>query len=159
MVPYSFISYFHDQVKVHFNRTRPVNNIDKRIILTLMVMIFFSSCDKEGIINGGAFISASKDRVSAFYLYDFISMEDVEVHASSLDHSIGRLTASFYFSHNSNIPSQDLRLSKDLQEAKSVIGQYSYNIKYAFLRDKNGFERLVNCMEIPDDDLCDPNNL
>ena len=64
MVPYSFISYFHDQVKVHFKRSGPVNNIDKRIILTLMVMIFFSSCDKEGIINGGAFISASKDRVS-----------------------------------------------------------------------------------------------
>ena len=153
------MSYLHDQVRGYFKLSYSESNIEKRIILTVMVMIFFSNCNKEGIINGGGFISASKDRVSAFYLYDFVSMEDVEEHASSLDHSIGRLTASYYFSHNSNIPSQSLRLSKDLQEAKSVIGQYSFNIKYAFLRDKNGYERLVDCMEIPDDDLCDPNNL
>lgn len=127
--------------------------------MPVLVMILFSSCNKEGIINGGGFISDDQDRVSAFYLYDYISREDVESHASSLDHTQGQLTAIYYFSHNSNIPTQALRMSKDLQEAKSIMGQYSFNIKYAFLIDSIGNERFVGCMDRPEDDLCDPNNL
>jgi len=133
--------------------------MDKRIIMSAMVMIIIPSCNKDGIINGGGFISDDQDRVSAFYLYDYVSSEDVEFHASSLDHSQGQMTAIYYFSHNSNIPTQALRMSKDLHEAKSIMGQYSFNIKYAFLRDSNGNERFVGCLDGPKDDLCDPNNL
>ena len=68
----------------------------------------------------------------------------------------GSTTAVYYFSYNSNIPSHSLDLVKNLSEANKLINDYSYNIKYAFIRDKSGEIKFVDCSESPNNKLCNP---
>ena len=114
----------------------------------------FFSCSKSGIIDGGSYISDKEGQIHAFYLYDFVSTNDVQEHAHTLDHSLGEIMESYYFSHNSNIPSQSLRLSKNFKDATEVIKTYAFNIKYAYQKDVKGEARFVDCVAFPNDQLC-----
>ena len=114
----------------------------------------FFSCSKSGIIDGGSYISDKEGQIHAFYLYDFVSMNEVHEHAHRLDHSLGEIMESYYFSHNSNIPSQSLRLSKNFKDATGVIKVYAFNIKYAYQKDAKGEVRFVDCVAFPNDQLC-----
>lgn len=114
----------------------------------------FFSCSKSGIIDGGSYISDKEGQIHAFYLYDFVSMNEVYEHAHRLDHSLGEIMESYYFSHNSNIPTQSLRLSKNFNDATAVIEAYAFNIKYAYQKDAKGEVRFVDCVAFPNDQLC-----
>ena len=96
------------------------------------------------------------DRLNTYYLYDFISKEKVKNHAMESVYTKGRTPANYYFSYNSKIPSHSLELAKSLSEANKLIDDYSYNIKYAFIRNNSGEMRFVDCSESPDDKLCNP---
>ena len=106
----------------------------------------FFSCSKSGIIDGGSYISDKEGQIHAFYLYDFVSINDIQEHARTLDHNLGEIMESYYFSHNSNIPSQSLRLSKNFKDATEVIKTYAFNIKYAYQKDVKGEARFVDCV-------------
>ena len=124
--------------------------------LLLFIGLAFWGCDNKGIINGGYYKNDNMDRLNTYYLYDFVSIEKVKKHAMESAYTKGSTTANYYFSYNSNIPSHSLELVKSLSEANKLIDDYSYNIKYAFIRNKSGEMRFVDCSESPNDNLCSP---
>ena len=134
--------------------------VDLEMIRHLLLLIFIGvaywGCDKKGIINGGHYKNDNLDRLNTYYLYDFISKGKVEKHAMESAYTKGSTTANYYFSYNSNIPSHSLELVKSLSEANKLIDDYSYNIKYAFIRNKSGEMKFVDCSESPNDKLCNP---
>lgn len=133
------------------------NNV--QILMIILIGMFCMNCARESIIHGGSYKSEDGHSLNTFYLYDFVSMENVEDHALATIDPHSELTANYYFSHNANIPSHSLQFSADIQEAINTIGQYSTNMKYAFVSDEMGIAKLVNCVDEPNDILCDPRKL
>ncbi|MEL1226729.1 MAG: hypothetical protein VW963_08290, partial [Candidatus Neomarinimicrobiota bacterium] len=68
------------------------------------------------------------------------------------------LSASFYFSHNSNVPTQSLRLSKNFQDAIDIMTQYHHSLKYVSFKNETGQISFVDCTSDPDNKLCRGNN-
>ena len=122
----------------------------------LFIGLVIWGCDNKGIINGGYYKNDKMDRLNTYYLYDFISIEKVKKHAMESAYTKGSTTANYYFSYNSNIPSHSLKLVKSLSEANKLINVYSSNIKYAFIRNKLGETKFVDCSKSPDEKLCNP---
>ena len=122
----------------------------------LFIGLAYWGCGNKGIISGGYYKNSNMDRLNTYYLYDFISKEKVKNHAMESVYTKGGTTANYYFSYNSKIPSHSLELAKSLSEANKLNDDYSYNIKYAFIRNNSGVMRLVDCSESPDDKLCNP---
>ena len=127
--------------------------------MIIVIGILSMDCGKESIIHGGSYASGNGHSLNTFYIYDFVSMEDVGKHALASIEPDSKMTANYYFTHNANIPSHSLQFSANIQEAKDLIGQYSINIKYAFISDQIGTTRLVNCVDESNDILCDPRKL
>jgi len=121
---------------------------------SLVLILSFSCCSKSGIIEGGSYVSEKEGQIHAFYLYDFITKEEVHKHALSLNPNSDEQITIYYFSHNSNIPSQNLRLSKNIKDAKRVIKKYAFNIKYAFENNSEDEIKFIDCLAYPDDELC-----
>ena len=124
----------------------------------LIVLWTFTACADSGIIEGGKFSSNGKHIVRAFYLHDYISKNKVKEHALTLSNESIDLSASFYFSHNSNVPTQSLRLSKNFQEAMDIMTQYHHSLKYVFFKNETGRTSFVDCMSDPANNLCKGNN-
>ena len=128
-----------------------------KIILFLIGMMILSCKDKisnSSIIEQGNFINKNNDRINTYYIYDFASKENVKKHGSQSEYSKGSITTNFYFSHNGNIPSQELRNTDNLSEAYKLIGEYSYYIKYVYNKDPLGEIKFVDCSQIPKDEFC-----
>ena len=81
-------------------------------------------------------------------------VENVKKHGSQSKYSKGSVTTNFYFSHNGNIPSQELRNTENLSEAYKLISEYSYYIKYVYNKDPLGEIKFVDCSQIQKDDFC-----
>ena len=126
----------------------------------LALFIFLSliiACADSGIIEGGKFSSSEKNSVQAFYLHDYISRDKVKEHALTHIDESEDLSASFYFSHNSNVPTQSLRLSKNFQDAIDVMTQYHHSLKYVSFKNETGQISFVDCISDPDSKLCKGN--
>ena len=111
---------------------------------------------KKGIYEQGYYINEKKDRLNTYYIYDFVVKEKIKMHAMESEHTMGSITANYYFSYNSNIPNQDLVNAENLIDANKLIDNYSYGIKYAFIRNHVGEINFVDCSESPYDELCTP---
>ena len=124
----------------------------------LSALLFFLSlitnCADIGIIEGGKFSSSQKGSVNAFYLHDYVSIDKVKEHALTLIDESKDLSASFYFSHNSNVPTQSLRLSKNFQDAIDIMTQYHHSLKYVSFKNETGQISFVDCTSDPDNKLC-----
>ena len=133
----------------------------QRISILSTLLSFLSliiSCADSGIIEGGKFSGGQKTSVHAFYLYDYISKDKVKEHALTIINESKNLSASFYFSHNSNVPTQSLRLSKNFQDAIDIMVQYHHSLKYVSFKDETGQISFVDCKDEPDNKLCSGNN-
>ena len=131
-----------------------------RCLLMLFIGLASIGCNrknmKKGIYEQGNYINEKNDIINTFYIYDFVPEETIKMHAMKSEHTIGSRTANYYFSYNANIPNQALVLAESLSEANKLIDDYSYGIKYAFIRNQAGEIKFVNCSESPDDELCTP---
>ena len=131
-------------------------------ISILSILLFFlsliNSCADSGIIEGGKFSGGQENSVYAFYLYDYISKDKVKEHALTIVDESKNLSASFYFSHNSNVSTQRLRLSKNFQDAIDIMAQYHHSLKYVSFKDETGQISFVDCKNDPDNKLCSGNN-
>ncbi len=133
----------------------------QRINILSTLLPFLSliiSCSDSGIIEGGKFSSGQKNSVHAFYLYDYISKDKVKEHALTLIDESQELSASFYFSHNSNVPSQSLRLSKNFQDAIEIMTRHHHSLKYVSFKSETGQISFVDCTSDPNNKLCSGNN-
>ena len=134
-----------------------LNNSNKLSALFIFLWLIIA-CEDSGIIEGGKFSSSQKSSVHAFYLHDYISRDKVKEHALTLIDESKDLSASFYFSHNSNVPTQSLRLSKNFHDAIDIMNQYHHSLKYVFFKNESGQTSFVDCMSDSDNELCRGNN-
>ena len=133
----------------------------QRINILSTLLPFLSliiSCADSGIIEGGKFSSGQRNSVHAFYLYDYISKDKVKEHALTLIDESQELSASFYFSHNSNVPSQSLRLSKNFQDAIEIMTRHHHSLRYVSFKSETGQISFVDCKSDPNNKLCSGNN-
>ena len=107
---------------------------------------------KKGIYEQGNYINEKNDKINTFYIYDFVPEETIKMHAMKSEHTIGSRTANYYFSYNANIPNQALVLAESLSEANKLIDDYSYGIKYAFIKNQAG-EIMVPAGAVADDGM------
>ena len=98
-------------------------------IILFLIGIMILSCKGQisdnSIIEQGNFINKNNDRINTYYIYDFVSEENIKKHGSQSKYSKGSVSTNFYFSHNGNIPSQELRNTENLSEAYKLISEYS----------------------------------
>ena len=127
-------------------------------IILFLIGIMSLACkgqiSNNSIIEQGNFISKNNDRINTYYIYDFVSKENIKKHGSQSKYSKGSVTTNFYFSHNGNIPSQELRNTENLSDAYKLISEYSYYIKYVHNKDPLGEIKFVDCSQIQKDDFC-----
>ncbi len=132
----------------------------KLLLFIFMSGLFFNlQCDRKGIIKGGSYIGKDNYNINAYYLYDFVTMDKVREHAIFSSENDEGIVINYYFSHNSNIPTQSLEFSTNINNVKELIGRYSVSIKYAFLKDSNGNVKLIDCMDSYGKDICNPSNI
>tara|TARA_Y100000996_G_C22253859_1_gene532988 strand:- start:72 stop:437 length:366 start_codon:yes stop_codon:yes gene_type:complete len=116
-----------------------------------------TSCNKNsksGIIEQAVYIGENKNIINTFYIYDFVDSSVIKEHSQGSLHYPGSETYNYYFSHNSNIPNQELMNAKNFPEAKKIIRDYSLSIKYASKKGAESRARFVNCFEFPNDTIC-----
>ena len=102
-----------------------------------MFLLFLNlQCYRKGIIKGGSYIGKDNYNINAYYLYDFVTMDKVREHATFSSENDEGIVINYYFSHNSNIPSQSLEFSTDLNNAKE-LAQKAEKIAYS----------LQNCLD------------
>ena len=133
-------------------------NISIKLSALFIFLWLIITCADSGIIEGGKFSSSKKNSVYAFYLHDYISRDKVKEHALTLIDESKDLSASFYFSHNSNVPTQRLRLSKNFQDAVDIMTQYHHSLKYVSFKNENGQVSFADCTIDPENKLCRGNN-
>ena len=134
-----------------------LNKSSKLSVLFIFLWLIIA-CADSGIIEGGKFSSIEENSVHAFYLHDYVSEDKVKEHALTLIDESQELSASFYFSHNSNVPSQSLRLSKNFQDAIEIMTRHHHSLKYVSFKDETGQISFVDCKVEPDNRLCSGNN-
>tara|TARA_Y100000741_G_C18138081_1_gene511931 strand:- start:141 stop:587 length:447 start_codon:yes stop_codon:yes gene_type:complete len=129
-----------------------------RKIICIIFFIFYliiSGCGgNTGIINGGFYKNEQGDFLSSYYIYDFVSEEKISNHVLESFHVFGQLTINYYFSHNSNIPSNSIKHAKSIENAKSIIISHSYNIKYIGIKDRMANTSIIDCLVNPDNEFC-----
>ena len=134
------------------------SQISSKLSSLLIFLLIFTACTDSGIIEGGKFSSNEKHIVRAFYLHDYVSKNKVKEHALKDINDSKDLSASFYFSHNSNVPTQSLRLSQNFQDALDIMTQYHHSLKYVFFKNETGQTSFIDCMIDPDNKLCKGNH-
>ena len=132
-------------------------NGNKLSVLFIFLLLIIA-CADSGIIEGGKFSSSGKKSVYAFYLHDYVSEDKVKEHALTLIDDSQELSASFYFSHNSNVPSQSLRLSKNFQDAIEIMPRHHHSLRYVSFKSETGQISFVDCKSDPNNKLCSGNN-
>ena len=130
-----------------------LNHTNKLSALFIFLGLIIA-CADSGIIEGGKFLSNEKNSVHAFYLHDYITKDKVKEHSLTLIDESKDLSASFYFSHNSNVPTQSLRLSKNFQDAIDIMTRYHHSLKYVSFKNETGQISFVDCTSDPDNILC-----
>ena len=133
-------------------------DISYKLLALFTFLWLVIACADSGIIEGGKFSSSEKNSVHAFYLHDYVSEDKVKEHALTLIDESQELSASFYFSHNSNVPSQSLRLSKNFQDAIEIMTRHHHSLKYVSFKSETGQISFVDCTSDPNNKLCSGNN-
>ena len=91
---------------------------------------------------------------SPYKTIDYVSENDLITFSQKENHNIGKTSIHYFFSHNANIPSIDLRQAETITEIKQIMKGYSHSLKYVFIKEHNGEEYFKDCISNPSDSLC-----
>ena len=78
----------------------------------ILGFLFFLSCNRNssaGIIPQTQLTTQKFDRVNTYYIYDYVSKDQLIEYSLKQEHKSGRQSTHYYFSHNANIPSHELK--------------------------------------------------
>ena len=78
----------------------------------ILGFLFFLSCNRDsssGIIPQTQLTSQKFDRINTYYIYDYVSKDQLIEYSLKQEHKSGRKSIHYYFSHNANIPSHELK--------------------------------------------------
>ena len=124
--------------------------------LLLFAFIFFSCSSNEssGIIHQYKFHDKKSDRIHTFYIFDFITKEQLFKNSRKQKHSDGSRSFHYYFSHNANIPSSKLNYSKSIGQCHKILEKYRHSLKFVYFKNSSGKEKIVDCVSEPSNLLC-----
>ena len=128
--------------------------MNKCLIIFIFVLISCNNGANSGIIPQFKFTSPESGKISTYYIYDYVSENDLITYSQKENHNIGKTSIHYFFSHNANIPSIDLRQAETITEIKQILKGYSHSLKYVFFKKHDGEEYFEDCLSNPSDSLC-----
>ena len=128
--------------------------MNKCSIIFIFILISCNNGANSGIIPQFKFTSPESDKISTYYIYDYVSENDLITYSQKENHKIGKTSIHYFFSHNANIPSIDLRQAETITEIKQILKGYSHSLKYVFFKKHDGEEYFEDCLSNPSDSLC-----
>ena len=128
--------------------------MNKYLAIFVFVFIACNNGANSGIIPQFKFTSPDSDKISTYYIYDYVSENDLITFSQKENHNIGKTSIYYFFSHNANIPSIDLRHAETITEIKQIMKGYSHSLKYVFIKEHDGEEYFKDCISNPSDSLC-----
>jgi len=123
----------------------------------ILIFLCFLSCNRNsssGIIPQTQVTSQEFDRLNTYYIYDYVSKDQLLEYSLKQEHKTGCKSIHYYFSHNANIPSHELKYSESIIEIRKILKSYRHSLKFVFVKESFEKEKMVDCLEEPRNLLC-----
>ena len=126
-------------------------------VFWIIIFLFFLSCNRNsfsGIIPQTQFTNQEFDRVNTYYIYDYVSKNQLLEYSSKQVHEFGRKSVHYYFSHNANIPTDKLKYSDSIIDIRKNLKKYRHSLKFVFVKQSSEKSEIIDCFEDPSNSLC-----
>ena len=126
-------------------------------VFWILSFLFFSSCNRNsfsGIIPQTQFTNQEFDRVNTYYIYDYVSKDQLLEYSSKQVHKLGRKSIHYYFSHNANIPTDKLKYSDSINDILESLKKYRHSLKFVIVKDSSKKMEIIDCLDDPSNLLC-----
>ena len=126
-------------------------------VFWILSLLFFLSCNRNsfsGIIPQTQFINQEFDRVNTYYIYDYVSKDQLLDYSSKQVHKFGRKSVHYYFSHNANIPIDKLKYSDSIVDIRKNLKNYKHSLKFVFVKQPSEKMEIIDCLDDPSNLLC-----
>ena len=126
-------------------------------VFWILSLLFFLSCNRNsfsGIIPQTQFTNQEFDRVNTYYIYDYVSKNQLLEYSSKQVHKLGRKSIHYYFSHNANIPTDKLKYSDSIIDIRKILKKYKHSLKFVFVKRSSEKMEIIDCLDDPSNLLC-----
>ena len=126
-------------------------------VFWILSLLFFLSCNRNsfsGIIPQTQFTNQEFDRVNTYYIYDYVSKNQLLEYSSKQVHKFGRKSIHYYFSHNANIPTDKLKYSDSIIDIRKILKKYKHSLKFVFVKRSSEKMEIIDCLDDPSNLLC-----
>ena len=123
----------------------------------ILGFLFFLSCNRNsssGIIPQTQLTSQKFDRINTYYIYDYVSKDQLIEYSLKQEHKSGCKSIHYYFSHNANIPSHELKYLESIVKTREILKKYRHSLKFVFVKDSSEKKEMVDCLKDPRNLLC-----
>lgn len=139
-----------------------------RIILILVALIVIgaifggsggSDRSESPVTQGGYFKSPVNDRIFTFTYQPSATTSQLRARADSAAYTQGQMTAVYFYPPGATMPRDGVTTAKNLLDANRVLYELAGMSKwdYAYMRDRKGDVRFIDCKAAPGSDLCRQN--
>ena len=126
-------------------------------VFWILSFLFFLSCNRNsfsGIIPQTQFINQEYDRVNTYYIYDYVSKDQLLEYSSKQVHKFGRKSIHYFFSHNANIPTDKLKYADSIIDIRKNLKKYRHSLKFVFVKQSSEKMEIIDCLDDPSNLLC-----
>ena len=126
-------------------------------VFWILSLLFFLSCNRNsfsGIIPQTQFTNQEFDRVNTYYIYDYVSKDQLYKYSSKQVHKFGRKSIHYFFSHNANIPTDKLKYSDSTIDIRKILKKYKHSLKFVFVKRSSEKMEIIDCLDDPSNLLC-----
>ena len=126
-------------------------------VFWILSFLFFLSCNRNsfsGIIPQTQFINQEFDRVNTYYIYDYVSKDQLLEYSSKQVHKFGRKSIHYFFSHNANIPTDKLKYADSIIDIRKNLKKYRHSLKFVSVKQSSEKMEIIDCLNDPSNLLC-----
>ena len=126
-------------------------------VFWILSFLFFLSCNRNsfsGIIPQTQFTNQEFDRVNTYYIYDYVSKDQLFEYSSKQVHKFGRKSIHYFFSHNANIPIDKLKYADSIRDIHKNLKKYRHSLKFVFVKQSSEKMEIIDCLDDPSNLLC-----
>ena len=126
-------------------------------VFWILSLLFFLSCNRNsfsGIFPQTQFTNQEFDKVNTYYIYDYVSKDQLLEYSSKQVHKLGRISIHYYFSHNANIPTDKLKYSDSIIDIRKILKKYKHSLKFVFVKRSSEKMEIIDCLDDPSNLLC-----
>ena len=126
-------------------------------VFWILSFLFFLSCNRNsfsGIIPQTQFTNQEFDKVNTYYIYDYVSKDQLLEYSSKQVHKFGRKSTHYFFSHNANIPTDKLKYADSIIDIRKNLEKYRHSLKFVFVKQPSEKMEIIDCLDDPSNLLC-----